>query len=163
MDMVPIASALSVLSGLMPPEGLLYATSNYDGRTVLLPLFHDQGLEENLMRHYDESMECRTVSGCGVGGSRAGSRIYNALEDAGFAVTGYGPSDWALFPWDGRYRREEEIFLRFIVNVIYREGLDYPSLNADKLAGWLGTRMEEIRHHKLAFVAHQTDIVAVKL
>jgi hypothetical protein len=159
LDIVPLRPALERFRGLLAPAGLLYATITYDGRTTLLPAAAEAGVEERLLEAYDRSMDERRVGGAPTGGSRAGTRLLAALPASGFEVAGCGASDWSLYPFGGRYRGGEALFLETILETMHaeggRQGLPRASLDA-----WLDSRLADLRAARLGLIVHQLDVLA---
>ncbi len=162
MDVVPLAETLAAFKRLMRKGAALYATINYDGTTELLPSFADRSFERLLLAVYNRSMDDRRVGSLPTGGSRTGTTLYDEAVRQGFAIAGFGSSDWSVFPWDGRYTRDEEVFLRALVETIYDEGLKHGEIAAGALGAWKESRVETVRSGRLALNVHQTDLMALR-
>jgi len=161
LDLLPLDSALAVIRGLMSPSGVLYATSNYDGSTALLPPFRDEAFEEALLSAYDRSMEARRVGGEATGGAHCGRRLYGALERGGFRLLGAGSSDWNVLPEQGRLAEGPALFLKSILAMIAAEGLR-AGLAAEPLRLWHRERLASIEAGRLGLIVHQLDMLAVR-
>ncbi len=159
LDIVPLRETLDRLRGLLAPAGLLYATITYDGRTTLLPPQAEGGFEEGLLAAYDRSMDERRVGGAATGGSRAGTRLLAALPTCGFEVAGCGASDWSLYPFGGRYRGSEAVFLQAILETVHAEG-GRQGLAGASLDAWLQSRLADLRAARLGLIVHQLDVLA---
>lgn len=162
MDIVPVAGTLELFAHLLEKGGLFYSTINYDGTTEFLPFFEDRAFEELLLRVYNRSMDERTVVSKPTGGSRTGSRLYDETSKHGFDVIGYGSSDWSVFPWNGDYSRDEEIFLNSLLLTMYEEGLRHPEIDRYPLSAWYAARSEAVEERRLSLLTHQTDLIAVR-
>ncbi len=177
MDAAPLDQTLSLFADILPKGGLFYSTLNYDGRTELLPFFEDRRFEEELLAVHErtagdepvfQGSRRPSVSEAGgppwseVGGKRTGSLLYDSTVRKGFNIAGFGSSDWAVFPWGGRYSGMEEVFLNSLVLTIYEEGLRQPGLDRYTLSAWYAERSRSIEERKLALITHQTDMLAVR-
>ena len=162
MDVVPTDSSLEVFASLLRAGGFFYATINYDGTTELLPSFEDRSFEEQLLSAYNRSMDQRTVGAKKTGGSRTGSLLFDQVLQHGFSVAGFGSSDWSIFPWNGTYTPQEEVFLNALLLTMYEEGLQQPSVDRYSLSAWYAGRSESVERKLLAFMTHQSDLLALK-
>lgn len=161
MDLVPIVPTLQRFSQWLAPEGLLYATLNYDGVTALYPPFVDQEFERSLLTAYDASMDQRRVDGEMTGGSHSGSRLVAALFDLGWNMLAYGPSDWSLTPVAGQYVDRDKVCVQALLDFIRREA-ERQNLDADDLCLWTVDRAKLLAAERLGLVVHQLDILAAK-
>jgi len=175
MGGVPLEPALALFGEILPKGGLFYSTINYDGTTELLPFFDDRGFEQELLEVYNRSMDgdktvrrrvegppSKNGNGSTTGGSRTGSVLYDRVARSGFSVSGFGSSDWTVFPWHGRYSSQEEIFLNTLLLTMYEEGLRHPHLDRYTLSTWYAERSQSVEERKLSLITHQTDILAVR-
>jgi SAM-dependent methyltransferase len=162
MDIIPLRSGMEHISELLEKGGIFYSTINYDGRTTLLPPWKNQTFEQSLLSVYDNSMDERLAGGLRTGGSRTGSLIFSAAQEAGLHVEDFGSSDWQLFPARGRYSKTVKYFLNSIVTMIYREGEKSSKTDRRELDSWYEERLCQTDMNALALITHQTDIVAVK-
>jgi hypothetical protein len=147
---------------LLRKKGIFYSTINYDGLTTFLPTWEEESFEKDLLSVYNFSMDTRTVNGKSTGGSRTGSRIFGAAQQRGFSIVDFGSSDWQLFPKKGGYSKDERIFLKSIIMMIYKEGSLCTSIDNRKLAEWYNTRLVQVDDNLLTLITHQTDILAIK-
>ncbi len=161
MDLVPIAPTLRRFAQWLAPEGLLYATLNYDGVTAVYPPFRDRAFERALLAAYDASMEDRRVDGEATGGAHAGSRLLDALFDLGWNVLAYGSSDWGLAPVSGHYLDRDKVCVQALLDFIRGEG-DRRNLDPDALSRWSADRAEQVEAERLGLVVHQLDMLAIK-
>jgi SAM-dependent methyltransferase len=161
MDIVPIARAVSLFSAWLAPEGVLYATLNYDGDTALFPLYRDPAFETAVLTEYDASMERRRVQGEPTGGARSGRRLHSLLAQKGFEVAAYGSSDWNITPRDGHYRDRDADVLRALLSMIRGESDHKRGIDADSLERWYAERSGQLESGTLGMIVHQLDIVAI--
>ena len=172
MDNVPLDSTLQVVHRMLPKGGLFYSTINYDGTTEMLPFFPERAFEQELLAVYNRSMDERPTehtNGSGdrrgngsAGGSRTGSLLYDRILQNGFGISGFGSSDWSIFPWNKTYTKPEEIFLNSLVLTMYEEGLRHPELDRYTLSAWYADRSQAIEERSLSLITHQTDLLAVR-
>jgi len=177
MDIVPLDLTLELVRRMLPKGGVFYSTINYDGTTEMLPFFEDREFEERLFSAYNQSMDERLPVGVApasvdsaapggnhrrAGGSRTGSALYDQVLQHGFSITGFGTSDWSIFPWNGSYTDQEEIFLNSLILTIYEEGLRHPELDRYTLSAWYAQRSQAIEERSLSLITHQTDILAAR-
>jgi SAM-dependent methyltransferase len=168
MDLMPLQPALAIIRGLLETDGVFYPTLNYDGLTVLLPEYEKPGFERRLLRIYNRSMEKRRVRGRKTGGALSGRRLYRALAEGGFRIIGAGPSDWNLFPSEGAYSAEQELFLTAILSFVETEARGFAeasaagkgALDPQLLEAWYTDRIGAVRNHSLGLIVHQLDLLA---
>ena len=160
LDLLPLECGLGAIRPLLAPGGLLYATLNYDGSTLLLPPDRDPAFEQALLAAYHHSMETRRVGGEPTGGAFSGRRLQAALERGGFRVLGAGSSDWNVFPEGGRHAPGPALFLEALLGMIAREGLRAPDIDARDLEAWWRRRTAEVQAGRLGLVAHNLDLLA---
>ncbi len=162
LDLLPPARALRILRALLAPGGLLYATLNYDGSTVLLPEDQDPGFERALLLAYDRSMERRRVDGEPSGGAFSGRRLRAELERGGFRLLGEGRSDWNVPPSRGPHNPGTACFLGALLGLIAGEGLRAPGLDSGALQAWYGRRTAELASGRLGLAARNLDLLAAR-
>jgi len=160
LDLLPIERALRIIRPLLVPGGLLYATLNYDGSTLLLPPDRDPGFEQALLAAYHHSMETRRVDGEPTGGAFSGRRLRAALERGGFQVLGAGSSDWNVFPQGGQHAPGPALFLEALLGMIAWEGLRSPGIGPGEAEVWWRRRTAEVQAGRLGLVAHNLDLLA---
>jgi SAM-dependent methyltransferase len=161
MDVVPIAPALRRFSEWLTPGGLLYTTLNYDGDTVLFPVYGDERFESRILDQYDASMESRRVQGESTGGARSGRRLHSLLSGTGFDVIAYGSSDWNITPREGTYRDQDADVLRALLACIHAEAERHPEIDRYTLDMWYSHRSAQLVSAELGMIVHQLDILAV--
>jgi hypothetical protein len=162
LDLLPLPRALRVMRELLVPGGLLYATLNYDGSTVLLPEDRDPGFERDLLRAYDRSMEGRCVDGEPSGGAFSGRRLRAELERGGFRLLGEGRSDWNVPPAGGPHEAGTACFLGALLGLIAAEGLRAPGLDSGALRAWYGRRTADLAGGCLGLAARNLDLLAAR-
>jgi SAM-dependent methyltransferase len=161
LDLLPLSPAIDVIRGALRPGGVLYATSNYDGTTALLPPYGNEAFEEALLSAYDRSMEARRVGGARTGGALSGRRLYGALDRSGFRLAGAGSSDWNVLPEQGRHGVGQARFLKSILGMIAAEGLR-AALDPGALRSWYRERIAAVDAGRLGLVVHQLDLLAIR-
>ncbi|MBI4928772.1 MAG: class I SAM-dependent methyltransferase [Anaerolineae bacterium] len=155
LDLVNVPEALAGMRRLLHPGGLLYTTINFDGMTALEPVW-DAALEGRVMNAYHASMDQRTDTG----GSQTGRRLFNWLNQAGFAILEAGSSDWVVYAQNGRYPYDEGYFLHHILHFFEQSLAAMPEVAPEELASWLEARRSQIDHGELIMLAHQMDFLA---
>jgi hypothetical protein len=162
LDLLPPARAVRILRALLAPGGLLHATLNYDGSTVLLPEDQDPGFERALLLAYDLSMERRCVDGEPSGGAFSGRRLRAELERGGFRLLGEGRSDWNVPPAGGPHEAGTACFLGALLGLIAGEGLRASGLDSGALRAWYGRRTADLASGRLGLVARNLDLLAAR-
>jgi len=171
LDLLPLARALHVVRALLAPDGLLYATLNYDGSTVLLPEDRDPDFERTLLEAYKRSMELRRVDGEPTGGAFSGRRLRAELERGGFRLIGAGRSDWDVHPAAGdsgaaahaeRQAPGSAVFLRALLGMIAGEGKRDGDIDPEKLEAWWRRRSADLRAGRLGLAARNQDLLAAR-
>ena len=164
MDLLPLKPALQVIGSLLAPEGVFYATLNYDGQTVLLPEYEKTGVERWLIQNYNRAMERRRKRGRKTGGAWSGRRLYQALVDLNFRILGVGSSDWNLFPASGCYTGDQQLFLGALLSMIAREGLEAAAgsrgIGRRSVLDWHRDRLQDVARGRLCLIVHQLDVLA---
>ena len=161
MDLLPPGRMARRMRDWLKPGGLVYATLNYDGGTVLFPGFHDAGFEDAVLAHYDASM-ARQLDGEACGGAQSGRRLHAALLAAGFELLAYGSSDWNITPCRGAYRDDDARCLRALLDMIHDEAQRSGRFDAGTLDAWWQLRREQIDGRQLGLIIHQLDLLARK-
>ena len=162
MDLVPLEETVQRINCFLKPQGLFYATINYDGVTTLLPPFRDREFERDLLDNYNFAMDRRRVHGMATGGSRSGSRLFGVLSERGFRIVELGSSDWTVGPKAGEYERLEKSFVRAILQMIYEEGIANGMQHSGRLESWRAERLDALERGELSFMNHQIDLLAQK-
>ena len=162
LDILPLRSTVEILASYLKPDGMLYSAINYDGRTTFLPEYERTDFERLLLETYDRSMDDRCMNGEPVGGSRTGTLLYDVFERAGLSIIGCGSSDWSLFPFSGRFSKDERVLTQAIVEMIAEEGTRHESIETSLLDSWYRRRIREVADDRLSLIVHQTDMLGVK-
>jgi SAM-dependent methyltransferase len=158
LDLLDLGRAVPALMALLRPGGLFYFTINYDGETIFEPPV-DAGLEEPILRLYNQSMDERVADGKPSGDSRTGRRLFAALRAAGAEVLAAGSSDWVVYPSRGRYTGDEAYFLLYILETIRRQLDGHPELDSKGLERWVAARRRQVEAGELVYIAHQLDFL----
>lgn len=159
LDLFDVPQALSKLRTLLKPGGLLYATINFDGNTILQPEI-DGRLDAQIEAAYHATMDNRMTNGLPSGDSHTGRHLFHNLREAGFTILDAGSSDWVVFGDGTGYPADEAYFLHFIVNTMAGALQDEPSLDQAQFAQWIEKRHAQIERGELVYIAHQLDFLA---
>ena len=158
-DLVNLERALSWVSLVLKPGGLVYAPLTFDGATGFTPPDSFDGrLERYYHRHMDDIRD-------EPGGSRAGRQLVGALEaeERPFEVCAVGGSDWVLRPHDrtAAVARDERTVIRHLLETIDDALEDYPADQLDPNARrrWLERRYNELEAGELTVLAHHLDVL----
>ena len=162
LDLMDIPAALPVLFRLLRPGGLFYFTINFDGATLFDPPI-DPALDDQIQALYHRTMDERLTAGKPSGDSRAGRHLFTHLRQAGARLLDAGPSDWVVFPVDGRYAAGEGDFLHFIIQTVHQALAGHAELDPAAFEGWARQRHAQIERGELVYIAHQLDFVGVRL
>jgi SAM-dependent methyltransferase len=160
LDLMPLPQTLAHLCACLEPGGFLYATLNYDGETLLAPLYRDTGLEAALLACYDESMEQRRAHGLPTGGALCGRRLQALLPHQGFEVLAQGRSDWLLHPVPGAYPDGDGACLEHLLGLILKEGLASRRFAPQTLERWHRERLQLLHGNRLAARVRHLDFLA---
>lgn len=158
LDLVDLDETLPRLLGLLAPGGAFYFTLNFDGVTVFEPLI-DPALDAKITALYHRNMDERRVDGRQAGHSQTGRRLFAALQQAGAQVLAAGSSDWVVYPAEGGYPGDENLFLQFILQFVEDSLSGHPELDAGQFAAWLVQRRRQVDEGRLVFIAHQVDLL----
>jgi SAM-dependent methyltransferase len=159
LDLIDIPRSLPKLKAILKPTGLLYATINFDGNTILQPEI-DRPFDNQIEAAYHATMDARITAGLPSGDSRTGRHLFGQLPNAGFTVLDAGASDWIVFAGRDGYPADESYFLHFIVDTMYGALCDHPTLDQTRLAAWIKKRHAQIERGDLVYIAHQLDFLA---
>lgn len=159
LDLVPMRPLLERIRAWLAPDGLLYATLNYDGDTALFPQYADAPFEARLLERYDASMEERRVDGQPTGGARSGRRLHAMLPQAGFEIVAYASSDWNAVPRDGRLRGADGLVVSVLLEALRRENEAH--CDRGRLAAWYRDRRRLQETGRLGAIVHQIDVLAM--
>jgi hypothetical protein len=154
LDLLPLPESLPRLFSLINPGGLAWLTLNFDGVTTFEPVI-DPALDDKIERLYHQSMDNRLNGG----DSRSGRHLFKYLQDSGTDILAAGPSDWVVYPQNGKYPADETYFLHFILHFFEQSLTGHPDLNADGFAAWLKERHAQIERGELVYIAHQMDFL----
>ena len=160
LDLLDLPDTLPKLIELCKLGGLWYFSLNYDGLTIFEPTIKEE-FDQLVLDLYDRSMDDRLIEGLQSGDSRTGRQLFTHLTGANAAIAAAGSSDWVVFPGSDGYPRDEEYFLHFIVNTIYRELRFHPALETKRFENWIQERHAQIERRELVYIAHQLDFMGV--
>jgi len=97
-----------------------------------------------------------------TGGALTGRRLLNTLIQTGFKLQVYGSSDWNITPLQGRYRDQDALLLKQLLDWMRSEGEQAENINANALQQWYQTRMQQIETGELGMIVHQLDLLGIK-
>ena len=153
LDLLPMPESLPKLLALT--KDLAWLTVNFDGVTSFEPTI-DARMDDQIERLYHETMDNRATGG----DSRAGRHLFAHLRAAGAHILSAGPSDWVVYPLDGKYPADEAYFLHFILHFFEESLTGHPALDAAAFTNWLARRRAQIEKGELVYIAHQMDFLA---
>ena len=160
LDITPLPQALRSFAAWLQPGGYFYASGNYDGDTLLLPVYGDADFEARLLCYYNHSMEQRLVDGQTTGGAYCGRRLHALLPNYGFNLRAYGSSDWSITPLRDAYRDGDAICLTALLEMIRAQGQTCGLFEQDQLDRWCDDRLRLLRQRRLGLIIHQLDFLA---
>ena len=73
-----------------------------------------------------------------------------------------GSSDWVVFSGSQGYPEGEAEFLKFIIEMIYRQMRAHPEVDEKMLKDWVAARRKQVESEDLVFIAHQIDFLLRK-
>lgn len=160
LDLAPLPEALRLFAAWLQPGGYLYASTNYDGDTALLPGYDDVDFEARLLEHYNRTMEQRRVDGQATGGAYCGRRLHALLPQYGFEILAHGSSDWNIAPVLGEYRDRDSVCVKALLEMIYGEGQRSGLFSRDQLDRWHDARLRLLQQRRLGLTIRQLDLLA---
>jgi len=163
MDLLPLRTMAERIARWLRPQGLFYSTIDYDGETVLFPVYADEEFENRILAVYDASMEERRVWGENSGGARSGRRLHRILAEAGFEPVAYGSSDWNITPLRRIYRDRDAVCLAALLAMIRDEAARSGRFPEDSLDRWHRERSDRLKAGELGLIVHQIDVLAEKV
>lgn len=161
LDLLDLPASLPQMLSLLKPAGLFYFSINFDGLTLLEPVF-DEEFDQKITALYHRSMDERKVDGRACGDSQTGRHLFQYLHNAGAEVIEAGASDWVVFPRQGRYPDDEAYFLQHIIHFFEEALTGHPELDSRRFANWLAERQAQIERGELILVVHQLDFCGRK-
>lgn len=159
LDLVNLPEVIPQLLGLLRPDGLIYATINFDGVSTLLPQTDNQ-LDQQIEALYHETMDKRITDGRPAGDSRSGSQLIQLLHGLDANLLAVGSSDWVVHATDGVYQDNEAYFLQCIVDTMYEALRDDARLDQAALKAWHQRRHQQIDRGQFIYITHQLDVLA---
>jgi SAM-dependent methyltransferase len=159
LDLLDLAEILPLLHTRLRPSGLLYATINFDGETILEPeSSHGRVFDQAVISAYHATMDARTKHG-----RETGRRLLHQLPQNGLTIQHAGSSDWLVYPnATQQYPADEAYFLHHILHFFANSLQNDPTLPPAQLQHWLSERHQQINDGQLIYIAHQLDILAQK-
>ncbi len=157
-DLLDIEIFLPNYLDLLDTSGMLYASINYDCRSIFLPTWPDTR-ESELLKHYHESMERNSLSSSPLPACMSGSRLLSAALKNKFAILAAGSSDWLVHPKEKYYAEDETLFLRAILETIWLELRENKDVDQIFLKDWLLQRQNHLNEGKLIFSAKNLDML----
>jgi hypothetical protein len=161
LDLVDIPLVLDSAFERLAAGGLAYLTINYEGLTDFIPALES---DQEVLTRYNDSM--REWKGSYRGTDKSGNRILGYLLDRGYPILEAGASDWVVTPRHDSsgvagYTRQEAVFLRAILGMV-EDSVSRSDCDPAVLSEWLKTRRKQVDEGKLAYIAHQLDILTGK-
>ncbi len=158
LDLVDLPNTLPLLFSLLKPGGLLYATLNFDGDTILEPVI-DPEIDAQIISLYHRTMDERIVDGCPSGDSHTGRHLFRQMQAAGGEILAAGSSDWVVYGGKDGYPGDEAYFLHFIMHTMQRALQGHPELDRSLFAAWIAQRHAQVDAGTLVYIAHQLDFL----
>jgi SAM-dependent methyltransferase len=162
MDLLPPRTMAERIAAWLRPQGVFYATLNYEGGTALFPVYREEALEDRILAVYDDSMEKRRVWDQSSGGARSGRRLYGALLEHGLAPLAHGTSDWNLTPLHRVYLDRDDLCLVALLGMIRDEAARSGEFSGEALDLWHRDRLHKLENGELGLIVHQIDLLAEK-
>lgn len=159
LDLTDLSKSIPALLGALQPDGLLYASINYDGMTTFAPTI-EPSLDARIERLYNAAMHTPHPDGTIPVGSRSGRELIPAIRASLGNVLEAGASDWVVYADQNGYHADEGYFLQHILWFVEETLTGHPDIDRDVFANWLSTRSWQIRTGELVYIAHQLDVLA---
>jgi len=159
LDLVDLDTALSLMRSSLKNGGLLYLCINFDRGTIFEPTI-DKDLDRQIEELYHLTMDERMIWGRQSGDSRTGRRLFSGLRDIGARVVDAGPSDWVVYPKDGGYDGDGEVFLHAIISTVEGALRAREEIDSRALDDWIRKRRAQVEGRELVYIAHQLDVLA---
>lgn len=156
LDLLHMPRALSMLRGLIEPNGAGWITLNFDGATILEPPIEPH-FDDLIEARYHATMDARVSDGAPSGESRTGRRLFAALPAAGFTIDAAGPSDWVVRPVNGGYPDAEQRFVHSILETMRGALANDSAIDPSRFAQWLDQRHAQLAGGSLTYLAKQYD------
>jgi SAM-dependent methyltransferase len=155
LDLFRPDEAAQMVSELLAPGGLLYASIVFDGVTLLEPGI-DERVDTEVLRLYHRSMT-----------QGFGRRHVLALRAAGFEIAEIGSSDWIIPPRAAGPMPEERELVATVLGMMEEAvsaqiaALPDAAISRDELLEWVSRRRIQLDAGEVLFEAHQMDFVAI--
>lgn len=159
LDLLDLPRSLIKFRTVLKPSGLLYATINFDGNTILQPEI-ERAYDDQIEAAYHATMDTRVTNGLPSGDSRTGRHLFEHLQNSGYTVLNAGASDWVVFGGPTGYPSDEAYFLHFIIETMHRALRNELALGQERFRQWIKERHEQVTHGELIYIAHQLDFLA---
>jgi SAM-dependent methyltransferase len=159
LDLTDLTSSIPALLDALHPDGLLYASINYDGMTTFAPAI-EPALDVRIERLYNAAMHKPLPDGTIPVGSRSGRELIPAIRSNQGSVLEAGASDWVVFADHSGYHADEEYFLQHILWFVEETLIGHPEVDQEAFTDWLATRNWQVRTGELVYIAHQLDVLA---
>jgi SAM-dependent methyltransferase len=153
LDLFDLEAVLPSLLSALAPGGYCYFPITFDGGTAFEPPVDAIGTDR-LTRAFHEHIDRD-------GDVHAGRHLLTRLPAYGASVLAAGSSDWVVRASNGTYPAEEDLFLRFIVDMV-AEALTESETNplpTVALSEWRRARHDQIDRGELVYIAHQLDVL----
>lgn len=154
MDLLDPAAVIPDVFAALADGGHAHFPLTFDGRTDLIPRHPD---DRAILEAYHATMD-RRVDGPGT--SRAATETIESVLAAGGLISAIRPSDWIVRPVAGAYPAAEAEFLGHILDTIEEAIRTHPTVTPAADPGpWLDRRRADLANARLAYVAHQLDLL----
>lgn len=156
-DLLPLDRLATRAAALLRPGGLAHFALTYDGETAFEPV-DDPALEARVTAAYRQHMDRPRRQRQSYGGSTAGRRLREVLEQAGLEVPRAAPAVWDV-PGPGdpaAARLLLDRMLRFVVGSLHELG-EPPAAEVHR---WEASRRELLERGQLRLRVRHLDVLA---
>lgn len=147
MDLVPVEETVARIERSLPPGGLAYFPTTFDGGTIFQPDHPDDDAVEAAYHRAIDAEPGRD--------SRAGRRLLDRLRRGDGDILAVDASDWVVHPRDGAYPADEAHFLSCILDYV-ADALAETDVDA---GAWVDGRRARLADGELSYVAHGYDLL----
>lgn len=148
MDLVPLESAVDMLTAAAGDGGLVYCPLTFDGVTVFQP---DHPADDEIQQAYHEAIDNDADRE-----TRAGRHLLEEFRDRGGSLLAADASDAIVRPRNGGYPADERYFLSCLLGFV-EESVQPEAVPA--VDDWLSVRRDQLVDGQLSYVGHRYDFL----